>query len=87
MEVSVWDTYVQREDGKIMHFDVLVPSDLNNEQQIFDYGNVYLSSKSFKTSKLTTDKCKFCHIELAPQSVIDDILNQGYSIIEMENCN
>ncbi len=26
MEVSVWDTYVPRGDGKVMHFDILVPS-------------------------------------------------------------
>lgn len=30
MEVSVWDTYVKREDGKAMSFDILVPSDLKN---------------------------------------------------------
>ena len=36
MKVSVWDTYVEREDGKIMHFDILVSSELKNEQIIFE---------------------------------------------------
>ncbi|WP_033956433.1 DUF2024 family protein [Psychroserpens jangbogonensis] len=87
MEVAVWDTYVQRKDGKTMHFDVLVPSDFNNEEQILGYGNSYLSNKNFETLKLTTELCNFCHIETAPKSVIDDISKKGYSIIEMENCN
>ncbi|HCM77184.1 MAG TPA: DUF2024 domain-containing protein, partial [Cytophagales bacterium] len=25
MKVAVWDTYVMREDGHPMHFDILVP--------------------------------------------------------------
>ncbi|WP_323788684.1 DUF2024 family protein [Psychroserpens sp.] len=87
MNVSVWDTYVQRKDGKIMHFDILVPSQFNDEQRILDFGNSYVSSKTFEASKLTTEICNFCHIESAPESVIDDISKNGYSIIEMENCN
>lgn len=87
MKVSVWDTYVQRKDGKTMHFDILVPSDFNNEAQILGFGSSYVSSKTFETVKLTTERCQFCHIETAPKSVVDDISKHGYSIIEMENCN
>ncbi|WP_456438611.1 DUF2024 family protein [Psychroserpens sp.] len=87
MKVSVWDTYVQRKDGKTMHFDVLVPSDFNNENKIIDFGNTYLSNKTFETQELTTKLCNFCHIETAPEPVVDDISKNGYSIIEMENCN
>ena len=42
MKVSVWDTYVERRDGKTMHFDILVPSELKNEQTIYGYGKEYL---------------------------------------------
>ncbi len=87
MKVSVWDTYVQRKDGKTMHFDVLVPSNFNNEKQIIDFGNSYLSNKAYETQEIITEKCNFCHIETAPKSVVDDISKNGYSIIEMENCN
>lgn len=87
MKVSVWDTYVQRKDGKTMHFDVLVPTDCNNESQILEFGNAYLLSKTFETVKLTTERCNFCHIEIAPKPVVDDISKNGYSIIEMGNCN
>ena len=26
MEVAVWDTYVKKKDGTVMHFDILAPS-------------------------------------------------------------
>ncbi len=87
MKISVWDTYVQRNDGQTMHFDILVPSTCTNEQQIFDFGHSYLSHKTFDTGVLTAKECNFCHIEVAPDDVVSAIAMQGYAIIEMENCN
>lgn len=87
MKVSVWDTYVKREDGKIMHFDILVPSTTTDEAIIYDYGRQYLAKKTFKTTNITANECRFCHIEEAPKSVIDHIQKTGYDIIEMENCS
>jgi hypothetical protein len=87
MKVSVWDTYVQRKDGKTMHFDILVPSSFNDENKIFKFGNEYLSNKPFETLQLNSERCNFCHIETASDLIIDDISKKGYSIIEMENCN
>jgi len=87
MKIAVWDTYVKRDDGKIMHFDILVPSELTNKIDIFNFGNEYLSAKSFSTKELTTKECKLCHIEEAIQEIEDNIKEKGYFIIEMENCN
>ena len=87
MKVSVWDTYVERDGGKIMHFDILVSSQLKNEQIIFGYGQEFLKSKSFRTGDLSSKECKFCHIEQASNEVINNIKNNGFHIIEMENCN
>jgi len=87
MKVSVWDTYVKREDGHIMHFDILVPSNVTDEQKIFDFGMHYLNTKPFKTNKLSSNECRLCHIEQATEDMILDIKKNGYSIIEMENCN
>ena len=53
MKVSVYDTYVQREDGAIMHFDILVPDILTDAQVIYEYGHRYLASKPFSTGELT----------------------------------
>jgi hypothetical protein len=87
MEISVWDTYVKREDGKLMHFDILVPSTINNEVIVFDFGNQYLQEKPFLTKELSTKECKYCHIEIASKEVKNSINNKGYYIIEMQNCD
>ncbi|MEY8019355.1 DUF2024 family protein [Muriicola sp. E247] len=87
MKISVWDTYVQREDGRRMHFDILVPSDLKDEPTIFVFGNAYLKTKSVENHTLTTKECRFCHIEHASKEIVEAIDKNGYAIIEMENCD
>lgn len=86
MKIAVWDTYVTRKDGKIMHFDILV--DKNDEaNQVFEYGKNYLKSVFQEDQPLTSKECKFCHIDKAPEGIEEQILKNGFSIIEMENCN
>jgi hypothetical protein len=87
MKVSVWDTYIKREDDRVMHFDILVPSDLTDEHKIFSYGADYLQSKAIEGKELTTKECKFCHVANASDEVVTAIEQNGYFIIEMENCN
>ncbi len=87
MKVAVWDTYVKREDGNLMHFDILVPDHVTTKQVIFDFGKDYLKTKSFRTGQLTSNECRLCHIEQATEAIISSIQKQGYFIIEMENCN
>lgn len=87
MKIAVWDTYVKRADGIIMHFDILVDSTLNNAQKVFEYGQIYLNTKSFKTGKVTSKECLFCHIEQPTDKVKTEIVTKGFSIIEMENCD
>ncbi len=86
MKVSVWDTYVPRKDGEVMHFDILVPSTLTDEETIFGFGKQYLATKPFATGELSSKECRFCHIEHATEDMIASIENHGFSIIEMENC-
>jgi hypothetical protein len=87
MKISVWDTYVRREDGTTMHFDILAPSELKDEQTIFNFGLHYLKTKPFQPKQLTAKECRFCHIEQATEEMIVAIEEKGYTIIEMENCN
>lgn len=87
MKIAVWDTYVKREDGKIMHFDILVPDNITTVQTIVDFGNAYLKTKHFEIGPLTSNECRLCHIEQATPEMISSIENQGYYIIEIENCN
>lgn len=87
MKIAVWDTYVEREDGHIMHFDILVPSTITDKQSIFNFGMDYLKIKPFRTSQLSANQCRLCHIEQATAEIILSIKKKGYFIIEMENCN
>lgn len=91
MNVAVWDTYVLREDQKIMHFDILVPENLKDEKKIFGYGEEFLKTKSFKTKRLTANECVFCHIEEIKKEIKEkiyfEVATKGYSIVEFENCD
>jgi len=87
MEIAVWDTYVKRKDDQIMHFDILVPSELEDESIILNFGKLYLKSKSFQTGQITSKECQFCHLEQATKEMIASIKENGYTIIEMENCD
>lgn len=86
MKIAVWDTFVTRKDGKIMHFDILVDADNKDTEQIFEYGKSYLKTVSQEGQPLSSKECKFCHIDQAPAEIEEQILESGYSIFEMENC-
>ncbi len=87
MQVAVWDTYVTRKDGTIMHFDIIAPDDVNDENIIHTFGKDYLLSKNQQDQALTSKECSFCHIEKASDEMVLSIQKKGYYIIEMQNCN
>jgi Domain of unknown function (DUF2024) len=86
MKVAVWDTYVRKTDNNIMHFDIIVPSELKDEQRIFTFGKEYLQSKNQKGQPLDSKECRFCHIETASDEIVESINLRGYCILEMQNC-
>jgi hypothetical protein len=86
MKVLVYDTYVSKENGTIMHFDILVEENVSAED-VYKYGKAYLKQKKVSNSELTTNECRFCHIEKASKEVEESIKEKGFYIIEMENCN
>ncbi|RZK13010.1 MAG: DUF2024 family protein [Flavobacterium sp.] len=86
MKVAVWDTYVTRKDGQIMHFDILVDENQKDQNIIFEYGKKYLKSVLQEGQPLTSKECNFCHIDNVPADIEKQIANTGFSIIEMENC-
>lgn len=87
MKVAVWDTYVKRKDGQVMHFDILAPADVKNEETIFIFGKDYLQSKNEAGQVLSANECQFCHVEQATEEMIASIQQKGYYIVEMQNCN
>ena len=87
MKVAVWDTYVTKKDGSIMHFDILAPVEIKDTAIIYNFGRDYLKTKDQEGQVLSSKQCKFCHVESLRPQWEADIKNQGYFIIEMENCN
>ena len=87
MKVAVWDTYVTKKDGSIMHFDIIAPTEVKDTNIIYGYGKEYLKKKGQEGQPLTFKQCRFCHIrEIWPQWE-SDIKAKGYFILEMEGCN
>ena len=86
MQVAVWDTYVRKKDGTVMHFDIITPDHIKDEKTIHTFGKEYLQSKNQETQSLTAKECSFCHIEKATDEMTLSIEQRGYYIIEMENC-
>ena len=86
MQVAVWDTYVTKKDGSIMHFDIIASSQIKDENIIITFGRDYLQSKNQQDLTLTTKECSFCHIEQASIEMVRSIEQKGYYILEMQNC-
>ena len=85
MECAVYDTYVTKKDGRIMHFDVIVEANTPHEKAI-EYGKEYLNSVDQGGQNMTQEECQFCHIQEAPPVVAKDIQESGYYIQKMEGC-
>ena len=85
MKAAVFDTYVTKKNGQVMHFDIIVKEGTNFNKVQF-YGVEYLASKGQAGQALSTNECKFCHIEEATTEIQNQINTKGYYIIEMEGC-
>jgi hypothetical protein len=87
MRVAVWDTYVTRKDGKVMHFDIILPEEKSNEATVYRYGLEYLIARGQAGQELGSNECKLCHFERLKPHQEESILQKGYYIYEMENCH
>lgn len=86
MKVAVWDTYVTKKDGTVMHFDIILPAEIK-EDVVYGYGNSYLKTKNQEGQSLTAKECQFCHTEIIKPEWKNAINQNGYYIYEMENCD
>lgn len=87
MKVAVWDTYVNKKDGSVMHFDIIAPEHVKDEEIIHTFGKEYLASKNQGGMPLSAKECQFCHIEEASLEIQTSIQAKGYYILEIQNCN
>lgn len=83
MKVAVWDTYAKKENGNVLHFDIIAPENITDKLQIFNYGNEYLTSVK-ETGQITSEECQYCHIENPSDEIINAIQQKGFFILEME---
>ena len=65
MQVAVWDTYVTKKDGTVMHFDIITPGHIKDETTIHTFGKDYLLSINLDGQPLTAKQCRYYHIETA----------------------
>ena len=63
MQVAVWDTYVTKKDGTVMHFDIIAPKEIVATDVIYGYGKDYLKGKGQENQELSSKECSFCHIK------------------------
>lgn len=84
MQVAVWDTYVKKKNGSVIHFDIIVPEDLKNKERIFIYGKQFTTSIGEMNAKLDAEECQYCHIEQPSDEIVNSINENGYYILEME---
>lgn len=85
--VNVWDTYVTKKDGSVMHFDILAPVEIEDQSIVYSYGRAYLKTKGEEESPLSSKQCRLCHMESLRPAWEQEIEDKGYFIIEMEGCN
>ena len=52
MQTAVWDTYVKKKNGNVMHFDIIVPDSIKDAQVIYGYGKTYLAKNGETESRL-----------------------------------
>ncbi|MEO9477417.1 MAG: DUF2024 family protein [Cyclobacteriaceae bacterium] len=83
-KVAVWDTYVKRQNGNVMHFDILTDSDNLNTAAIFEYGKAYITAKGEPEGIIDSEHCQFCHVEEVTSEIKKAINQQGYYILELE---
>lgn len=84
MQTAVWDTYVKKKNGNVMHFDIIVPDSIKDAQVIYGYGKTYLAKNGETESRLDMEECRFCHIEEPTSEMIEAINTQGHYILEMD---
>lgn len=85
MQCEVYDTYVTKQDGTVMHFDVIVPVG-STYDQVLAFGQSYLTHVGQAGQPLTAQECKFCHIEIASPEVEAAIQRRGYYILALAGC-
>lgn len=84
MQIHVYDTYVAAKAGHTMHFDVFTA--VQDDQKAIAYAKQWLASIGEGDAVVSSEECRFCHSQSAPDHVVAAINQHGYFIYKMEGC-
>jgi hypothetical protein len=84
MKAAVWDSYLKKANGNVLHFDVVVPDSSSETAIVYKYANEYLKSQGIDGAEINVKNCQFCHIETLTDRMRSDIESRGFHIIEMD---
>jgi hypothetical protein len=84
MKIAVFDTYAKTQDGKVLHFDVLMPD--SDESLAVTYAEQWLREIGLDSGDVELTSCRYCHNEDSAPGVIQIIREQGFYILQMEGC-
>ncbi len=84
MQIHVYDTYVKAKDGHTMHFDVFTAE--KDDPKAIQHAKEWLASIGEGNSTVSSNECRFCHSQQAPDDAIESINQRGYYIYKMEGC-
>ena len=87
MKIAVFDTHVIRPDSRVMHFDILVQETDKVLEKVLQFGRKYLAARGLPADSLQSKECRFCHVESATEPIEEAVLQDGFAIIEIANCN
>ena len=85
MEIEVYDTYAQSENGSKIHFDVMLPIG-GDEPTAKKKAKEFVEKISENTSPIRLESIQFCHTETAKLEVEEKVVKDGYCIVPIENC-
>ncbi|MCB0633867.1 MAG: DUF2024 family protein [Saprospiraceae bacterium] len=85
-KVNVWDTYVTKKEGSLMHFDIVAPAEITDPEKIYAFGRQYLKTKDQEGQPLSAKECRLCHLEALRPEWEASIATRGFFIIEMDGC-
>jgi hypothetical protein len=80
----VFDTYAKTNQGKIIHFDVVINE--QDQQKALDYAKQWLKSIGEENATVTSENCYFCHSVETPAELKQQISEHGYAIYKLEGC-
>ena len=85
MEIEVYDTYAQSENGSKIHFDVMLPIG-GDEPTAKNKAKEFVEIISENTSPIKLKSNQFCHTETAKPEVEEKVEKDVYCIVQIKNC-